>query len=104
MPIIWVIGTVIVTLGVVYLAFDRRRWRDRYDELDASYVEILDRAMKAEANFARSETEHTFLKQAIATQLQRPVVAVLTDEQAHGIMQAVTEIAAASTKNPNQLN
>lgn len=104
MPILWIILGAVITLAGIYLFLDARKYRTMYYELDASYVEVLDRAMASERTAGASEKDAEFHKQTIAMILNRPSIAALNEEQFHALINTITALVQGANKNPNQLN
>ena len=95
-----------VLLGgvVVYARHRVSYWRDRFYGQDEVHAEMFDRAIKAEGDKARAEQELAWTKNTIGVIASRNSVAILTDEQAHTLINAIGQLVTANLADPTKLN
>ena len=64
-------------------------------QANAVVADTLNRALAAERDKSKAETELGFLQQSIVTMMQRPVMASITDAQIHDICQTLSQIVVS---------
>ena len=76
-------------------------YRSRYLEQKNVYTQVLDRALRLEAEKSELAAEHGFLKQTIVRMMQSPVVATLSDQQAQNLLQGICGFLNANKSGMN---
>ena len=91
---------VVLTVGQVLSVFRTRGLREANDFLHEAQHEAQDLRIEAERRASSAETELAFLKQTLVQTLQRPAVAVLTEEN----IQQLGALIQSFMVKPNQMN
>ena len=85
--------------GVLYI-FRTRGLRETIGYLEVAREELMQSALDAEKRAGVAETESQYMKLTLANVLQRPAVAVMTDEN----IQQLGAIIESVMKAPDKLN
>jgi ribosomal protein L10 len=88
-----------VLTGVLYV-FRIRGLRETIGYLEVAREELMQSALDAEKRAGVAETESQYMKLTLANVLQRPAVAVMTDEN----IQQLGAIIESVMKAPDKLN
>lgn len=88
----------VASVGAVVVLYMKLRGsqRELYFKCD-EYGEVLDRALAAEGEKARIETEMEFQKRTLTILAQREMICVLNEQQASQLIQTVASIALSGT-------
>lgn len=102
MPVILLVAFLAVgwvLTGVLYV-FRIRGLRETLGYLEVAREELMQAALDAEKRAGVAETENQYMKATLASVLQRPAVAVMTDEN----IQQLGAIIESFMKPVNKLN
>ena len=102
MPVILLVAFLAVgwvLTGVLYV-FRTRGFRETNQYLEDAREELMQSALDAEKRAGVAETESQYMKLTLANVLQRPAVAVMTDEN----IQQLGAIIEGFMKAPDKMN
>jgi len=102
--ILEVIAGAALGIGGLLLVALHLKTRGQLRQANTTVADTLNRALAAEREKARAEAELDFLQKAIVTQLQRPVMAALTDAHIHEICQTVAQLVISYITPKEKLN
>lgn len=101
-----VFGALAIALGglIVWLIQQRSYWKGAYLAEQDSLYAAVDRAGEAEREAQEAQTELEYLKKFIVSLHNKPVVAVLNDQQMNGLIQSVVGFIGSATLNPKDMS
>jgi hypothetical protein len=94
----------LVTAGGAFLILRMKFYRDHAEAETARYDFMLMRALTAEGEKTKAETEYKFLQQTVVQMMQRPIAAVLQDEQVQQISQTMVSYCNAMMAKRSEVN
>lgn len=104
LTIIAVAWTTISTASFLLLWFSRKWWRQEAEEAWEMYSEVLNEALQAQEAKGKAESDLNYLKVSLHQMAQRPVMAMLTEEQIHQMTNAISSLLLSAQTPPDKMN
>ena len=86
---------------VLFFAMSRAYWRERAFVVAFEYEEVMQRALDSEKDQAQTHNQLVGLQGAVYAMSNRPVIAVLSEEQHQTLIQAVQLFVSSNMRGDN---
>lgn len=88
----WILPSLLasaITAGLLYFVGLAIGWRTRGQVLQRQYDQLFNQSLVLQAGKTAAESELAYLKNTFQQMLQRPLQAMLNEEQFHGLMSLI---------------
>jgi len=89
--------------GFIYSYGRVQYWKGMYETAAEDYTEAMERALRTEKVAQAVTDKYVVMTDLVKAQLERPVVAALTDQHVQQIASVLSQLVI-STQGPNRLN